>query len=168
MTNLEQDAISYQTYQHINEVMKQLAFVQQELMKRQFTHDRSKLDSPEVEMFTEMTSKLKGLTYGSEEYKQSLKDLGPALGHHYSKNRHHAEHFENGINDMNLIDLIEMVCDWRSSVKRHADGCIYKSLEINKERFNISDQLYSVIRNTVDYLESRENIFESLVYQDTL
>jgi hypothetical protein len=37
--------------------------------------------------------------------------MAPALKHHYENNRHHPEHFKNNIDDMNLIDLIEMLCD---------------------------------------------------------
>lgn len=67
-------------------------------------------------------------------------------------NRHHPEHFVNGMNDMNLIDLIEMICDWKASSERHADGDIYKSIEINQKRFGYSDDVKSLLKNTVDYL----------------
>jgi hypothetical protein len=63
-------------------------------MKRAVTHDRSKLSSPEWKMFAEITHKLEGLTYGSEEYENQRKEmLNSALGHHYKHNRHHPEFF---------------------------------------------------------------------------
>ena len=84
-----------QTWQHIDLVMRLLMSGQIELMRRAVTHDRTKLISPEREMFAEMTSKLRGLTYGSPEYKECLEQMkGQALGHHYSHNRHHPEFFE--------------------------------------------------------------------------
>lgn len=84
-----------QTWQHIDLVMRLLASAQIELMKRAITHDRTKLVAPEREMFAKMTSKLRGMTYGSPEYKECLKEmLGTALGHHYSHNRYHPEYFE--------------------------------------------------------------------------
>ena len=67
--------------------------------------------------------------------------------------RHHPEHFPNGINDMNLIDVLEMFCDWVASSKRHNDGNILKSIDINKERFNMPDELVSIMRNTAAYFE---------------
>ncbi len=83
-----------QTWQHIDLVMRLLASAQIELMKRAVTHDRTKLIAPEREMFAKMTSKLRGMTYGSPEYKECLKEmLGTALGHHYKHNRHHPEFF---------------------------------------------------------------------------
>jgi hypothetical protein len=60
-------------------------------------HDRSKLEAPEVDLFDEYTPKLAGCAYGSGEYWQFLKSLKPALDHHYAENRHHPEHFEDGV-----------------------------------------------------------------------
>ena len=85
-----------QTWQHIDLVMRLLMSAQIELMKRAVTHDRTKLISPEREMFAEMTSKLRGLTYGSSEYKDCLEQMKQqALRHHYDHNRHHPEFFES-------------------------------------------------------------------------
>lgn len=53
------------------------------------------------------------------------------------------------INKMSLLDLVEMVSDWKAATMKHADGDIRKSLEINKERFGISDQLAKIIENTI-------------------
>jgi hypothetical protein len=39
-----------------------------DFLRRAEEHDQSKLESPEVEMFTEYTPKLATSTYGSEEY----------------------------------------------------------------------------------------------------
>jgi hypothetical protein len=84
-----------QTWEHIELVQRYLMSAQIQLMCRAVTHDRTKLISPEREMFAEMTSKLRGLTYGSPEYKECLEQMkGQALGHHYSHNRHHPEFFE--------------------------------------------------------------------------
>lgn len=84
-----------QTWQHIDLVMRLLASAQIELMKRAVTHDRTKLITPEREMFAEMTNKLRELTYGSPEYKDGLEQMKrQALGHHYEHNRHHPEFFE--------------------------------------------------------------------------
>ena len=57
---------------------------------------------------------------------------------------------------MNLVDLTEMICDWMAATMRHADGDIYKSLEINRKRFNIPDVLVKILKNTVDDILSEE------------
>lgn len=88
----EESATNAETWKHIDTVMRLLASAQIELMRRQFTHDRSKLVPPEVSTFVEFTPKLKESTYGSEEYKGFLKEMAPALENHYSHNRHHPEY----------------------------------------------------------------------------
>lgn len=136
------------TLLHIKRVSQLLTEASIELIKRANVHDNSKLESPEKEFFDEYTPKLKGSTYGSEEYKGFLKGLKVALDHHYENNSHHPEHYENGINGFDLFDLIEMFMDWIAATERHDDGDILKSIEINKERFNMSGQLCDILRNT--------------------
>uniref|UniRef100_A0A6M3L251 Uncharacterized protein n=1 Tax=viral metagenome TaxID=1070528 RepID=A0A6M3L251_9ZZZZ len=138
------------TLQHIKRVNELLLTAVSELLIRAGKHDRSKLKSPEKELFDEYTPKLKNCTYGSDEYKEFLKGLKVALDHHYANNSHHPEHYENGVNGFDLFDLIEMLFDWKAATERHADGDIRKSIEINKERFKISEQLCGIFRNTVD------------------
>lgn len=138
------------TRTHIRDVASNLMKFRFKLFERLHLHDKSKLESPEKELFDKYTPLLKSLTYGSEEYKESLVNLKPALDHHYTNNSHHPEHYENGIDGMCLIDVVEMLCDWLAAVKRTDNGDIYKSLEINRTRFNMSDQLYSILKNTVD------------------
>lgn len=120
-----------------------------DLVVRAENHDNSKLGSPEKEYFDEYTPKLKDTTYGSEEYQKCLDGLKVALDHHYKENPHHPEHYSNGINGMTLVDLLELICDWKASSMRHEDGNINKSIEINAKRFNISDQLVDILNNTV-------------------
>jgi len=142
-----------ETCAHIGMVAKYLGIIEHQLLVRECEHDFSKKHPPESDIFDIYTPKLKGTTYGSDKYKRYLTEMKPALDHHYANNRHHPEHHENGINDMNLIDLVEMFCDWMAATKRHADGDIIKSIEINGERFGISEQLKSILRNTVEVLE---------------
>lgn len=63
---------------------------------------------------------------------------------------------KRGINSMNLVDLIEMICDWKAAGMRHADGDIFRSLEINKERFGMSDQLFEILKNTAEFINEMD------------
>jgi hypothetical protein len=119
-------------------------------------HDASKLETPEVELFAEHTLQLANLSYNSDEYKASLEALKPALDHHYAVNRHHPEHFNDGVNDMTLIDIIEMFCDWKASTLRQHDGNLLKSIEQNAERFKIEGQLKQIFVNTARMLDEQE------------
>lgn len=149
---MDEQQVRKETEEHIANVSKMIGDVKKELTCRQKDHDRTKLESPEFETFMEYTAKLKTSTYGSDEYNGFLKEMKVALDHHYAHNRHHPEHFKNGIEDMHLLDLIEMLCDWKAATMRHNDGNIFKSLTLNRDRFGIDDQLQKILSNTVEYL----------------
>lgn len=142
----------YDTLRHIEKVRNYINKVVVELLKRGEQHDQTKLSSPEVELFTENTHKLASLTYNSDEYKQCLKDMKPAIDHHYANNDHHPEHWKNGINDMDLISILEMLVDWKASSENQHNGNILISIEKNCDRFNIQPQLARILENTVKRL----------------
>jgi len=141
------------TLKHKQTVTKYLNIIIKELIKRSEEHDNSKMEIGEVEYFDIYTPKLKDVTYGSPEYNEMLKELKPALDHHYANNKHHPDHFANGISDMDLIDLIEMVCDWKASSQRMSDGNILTSIQKNQSRFGYDEQLNSIFINTVKRFE---------------
>jgi len=137
-----------ETFKHSLRVGELMGQIIRELVDRSVKHDISKTQDPELKVFNEFTPKLKTSTYGSEEYKGFLEAMGEGLAHHYASNRHHPEHFPNGINGMTLADLIEMLADWKAAGERHADGNLDRSLRIQKERFGLSPQLYQILWNT--------------------
>lgn len=166
-----------ETLEHISKVQGYMQAAAANLLTRATVHDQSKLESPEKEAFDRVTERLRGLTYGSPEYKASLAELGPALDHHYAHNSHHPQHYmtwvcngcfqtfevepkwchvcgytqltpEPTVGRMSLFDVLEMLMDWKAAGERHADGSIERSLKINKDRFKISDQLQSVLEAT--------------------
>lgn len=142
------------THKHIRRVQEILMGVIQNLQQRALVHDVSKLLPPEAGGIAESGADLHKLTYGSEEYDKALENIQPIIDHHYACNSHHPEHYgEMGINGMDLLDLLEMVCDWKAASERHADGCLFRSLEHSRERFGISEQLQTILTNTaVRYL----------------
>lgn len=139
-----------ETLKHIHKVRAILCLFIQELDKRAREHDQSKLEGPEAEIFGEYTPELEKVEYGSEEYKKLLEKVKPAIEHHYSKNSHHPEFHKSGIDGMNLLDLVEMVADWKAATERNKNGNIRKSIDINSERFKIDPQLTQILHNTVN------------------
>lgn len=137
------------TLLHIKRVNELLILCTKELLDRARVHDSSKLKSPEKEGFDEFTPKLKSTTFGSDEYYENLKGLKAALDHHYKNNSHHPQFYKRGVDGMNLFDVIEMFVDWWAASERHEDGDIMKSIDINKERFQMSEQLCNIFKNTV-------------------
>jgi hypothetical protein len=140
------------TQAHIDRVAELLRAAADELIRRGSIHDASKLAEPEKALFDEYTPRLKDCTYGGDEYKSFLAGLKPALDHHYAHNSHHPEHYTNGVNDMDLFDLVEMFFDWKAATERMANGNIHKSIDINSARFGLSMQLAAILTNTAHRL----------------
>jgi hypothetical protein len=139
------------TLAHIERVDELLNDCAQRMEMRGMVHDQSKLQEPEKSTFDACTMKLKTMAYGSYEYKAALAELKPALDHHYAANSHHPEHYANGVDGMNLFDVLEMLMDWKAATERMKNGGdIRRSLEINRDRFKLSPQLENILANTIE------------------
>lgn len=149
------ETLNRSTQAHINEVRYLLNLVIVELMKRGEEHDQSKFSDAEAPVFDRFSERLRDLEYGSDEYRDCLKAMKPALDHHYRGNRHHPEHFADGIDGMNLFDLIEMIVDWYAAGKRHGGGDLSESIAKNTDRFGIGSQLVSILNNTAKVLTGK-------------
>jgi predicted transcriptional regulator len=145
-----------ETIKHIENVRYFIKIITDKLTNRGINHDKCKLESPEVEIFTEYTPKLAELEYGSEQYKACLQEMQKALDHHYANCRHHPEHFDKGIDDMNIVDIVEMLCDWKAASMRQMNGNLLKSIETNAQRFGCDDQLKHIFINTAKLFEIHE------------
>jgi len=137
------------TQLHISRVGQLLVRAAIELVNRGEKHDASKLLPLEKETFDRVTPQLKKLTFGTPEYQASLDSMKEALEHHYQNNSHHPEHYLDGVDGMDLFDLLEMFMDWKAAGERHAGGGdILKSIELNTERFGLSSQRVNILINT--------------------
>lgn len=141
------------TWEHIDRVRQLLGEIVADFSLRADVHDRSKLEEPEKSMYDEFTPKLRDSTYGSDEYRSFLEAMGPALQHHYEKNPHHPEHHPDGIHGMNLLELLEMLADWKAATERHADGSLDRSISQNRERFGYGDEIEGLLRRTAGFLD---------------
>lgn len=140
------------TKQHMRQVRWRIYEVITQFHHRAFQHDRSKLEAPEKAFFDEYTPKLKEIEYGSPEYNDCLNGMSEALVHHYEVNDHHPEHFDGGIHDMDLIQLIEMLCDWKAATLRHENGDLGRSIAQNAKRFDMSEDMEQLLLRTADHL----------------
>lgn len=148
------------TLRHINTVRGLLDVIIVKLIECGVHHDESKLEEPEKSVVDEFTPKMKTMIYNSSEYLQCMEDMKPMLEYHYTHNRHHPQWHPNGVNGMNLVDIVELFCDWYAAAHRNVGGDIAKSIEIGKTRFGISDQLSQIITNTIKLFEGKEETNE--------
>ena len=137
-----------ETNEHINQVRNVLYGLINQLSGRALDHDKSKLCSPELEAFAATQGELKEVEYGTPEYDQLKGKVKLAIDHHYKNNRHHPEHFAGGVNDMNLVDIIEMFADWVAATNRTKNGNILTSIEKNTIRFKMDEQLTQIFLNS--------------------
>lgn len=119
------------------------------LLKRAAVHDMSKYSNKERPYFEKALPKLRDLTYGSDEYQQTLDELQPALKHHYKVNSHHPEYHGGDVQAMPRLDQIEMLCDWAAAVRRHDNGDLQRSVEINKNRFSYGQQTAGALQKDI-------------------
>jgi hypothetical protein len=140
------------TYAHIAVVRGYICEVINNLLYRGHDHDLSKLEEPELSVFNEYSPKLRDSTYGTEEYKAFLDGMGEGLIHHYMVNDHHPEHFDAGIHSMDLIQLIEMLADWKAATLRHKDGSLRQSIALNMDRFGYGTEIYTILMKTAENL----------------
>ena len=140
----------WHTLKHKLHVLRYILRFCFKLLGRAIVHDFSKFSLYEGRSYGKHLPEFKTVKYGTPEYAAILKRFQPAINHHYSHNRHHPEHFENGYSDMNLLDLTEMFFDWKAaSLKNIGTGSLEKSLPINAERFKMSEDITKIMINSV-------------------
>ncbi len=132
---------------HINSVQNHMTSAISILLERLSDHDQSKYDDDELGLVLGKPS-LDKYQYMSVEERAALAAVKGAVARHYAKNSHHPEHYENGINGMSLLDLIEMACDWKAASESSSNGSFENSIRFGEERFGMSPQLVDIFMNT--------------------
>ena len=143
---------------HVDEVSTLAKNLCKLVIYRCNSHDSTKFSPIEYKLMAKHREKMDKCKFGTDEYNEILKLIEPAKLHHYKCNRHHPQHFDNDLSKMNLIDIIEMICDWISAARRqHKDGNIKESINICINEFNIQDPLKGIIENTIELLNDDKN-----------
>jgi hypothetical protein len=120
-----------------------------DLQNRGEHHDDDKLYENSLTELHLAMEKYSSTKFCSSKYLEIEEE--PVIKLHYINNDHHPNHFKDGIMGMNLISMIEMLIDWKSASSAYGDT-FEESLEKNKERFKIGDDLFRVLKNTAIYL----------------
>lgn len=138
---------------HIGEVQENLEEISSNIKRRGLAHDRSKLDSLEFDIFTSTRTKFKEASYGTPSYQECVDLAKPAVDHHHKNNSHHTDFWQDGINDMSLMDIIEMISDWKAANRRSADQKSFcNTLEFAFKKAKVDPQLQKIIMNTLQEL----------------
>ena len=137
---------------HRHDVSRCLSVLVESLMDRSVCHDLDKFHPEVVDKHCEMFENFQKNRppYGTPEYDQVRERFAQILERHYQANRHHPEHFRNGIEGMNLVDVMEMVCDWVAATPKDQD--LFDAVGLNCSKYGIDRQLMCLIVKTIlDY-----------------
>ena len=136
-------------YHHKFVVMKYLNEFIHDLVKRAEEHDSSKFSEAEMPHLAGIAEEVGKFAYGTPEHDAMREKYSSIFAEHYRQNRHHPEHFQNGVDDMTLVDLLEMLADWKAaSLRMGQGGSIENSIKVGTEKYNLSPQLVKILENT--------------------
>ena len=138
------------TNDHINNVQARIGELMTELMRRGAWHDMSKLREPEKSGYDVLGELIQGVKYGTPEYAAVMNDprVKPAIDHHVTTNRHHPQAHAS-IADMTLLDISELLCDIKAASERASGMPLREILAGYCEYWGFSEQLTSILENTV-------------------
>ena len=135
------------TLEHIKRVKSKMEFFASVLAARGANHDNSKLTEPEYSGWLAMDREPR-YPYGSKKYYDKMHRYKEVLEHHYSVNSHHPEHFKDPSLQMDLVDLIEMLCDWFSYSDNISWLEGYNAINSQCARFGLNDTIRHLLLNT--------------------
>lgn len=142
------------TLRHILRVNHLMGVFAKHLITRGSRHDASKLSPEEAGPLEELDKIIEvegNVPFASAEYDKRKELLAPMLAHHYANNSHHPEHFDNGVDGMTLLDLIEMFLDWKAASERGEESSM--NLAWACKKYNVSPQIEAIFRNTAQQFE---------------
>ena len=140
------------TMEHKTRVAIKMSALAREITRRGNVHDNSKFKTPEVEIYSAHFNELNNAKYGSPEYDKALNNIKPALNHHNEVNDHHVQHFEDGIFGMDLIQILEMLCDISVAAESKGDDII-DTLPTWMSRNGVPENYYMILKNTLEHIK---------------
>ncbi len=151
--NCEEIQVVQSIYEHQQKVGAVMLKVINELIHRALTHDASKFTTQQLrDNLVTLPDKWKiqeaGHGYHSPEQGEHRKRFAQEIHRHRSAHPHHPEHFGNDVNKMNLIDLMEMLCDWYV-----ASPDIDQSIHENSRDYKIDPHISQILKNTARKLK---------------
>jgi hypothetical protein len=141
------------THKHIARVRQLLGEFAIEMIQRGDRHDASKFEPIELEPLQRMQDLIDQegqAQFGTPQYAERTAMLGEMIVHHRANNSHHPEFYADGIEGMDLFDLVEMFFDWKAASERGESPTM--NLGAACDKYGISSQMRSILFNTAERL----------------
>lgn len=122
-------------------------------------HDLSKFSTNEFQAYLLLhyNYEKKNTCQLSKDYYQTIQQ---GLNHHHQHNSHHPEAHQN-VNNMPLIDLIEMVCDWTAIAEENDHYSCYEWARKNlTKKWDFSTAKINQIYDIIYQLDSKKQLME--------
>ena len=140
---------------HIQCVQEAIWTVTKQLDRRATEHDKSKFKADEFAGYQRFDDMPEGLEYGSDEYKAEMAKVmkdNNCYKIHCKRNDHHPEHYDK-IENMPLLAIIEMVCDWKGAQKSYGNtGEWMDGVQKNISRFGFTPNQVWAIEQVAELL----------------
>lgn len=128
----------------------------QAIMLRAALHDVSKYSDSEFPGFRAATYYVYG-PWGKENIPDAVKEkLQESIDLHHKNNDHHPEYFPYGIEDMDLIQLLELAVDWKAAMIRHGNVDIDENIRVGQKKFGYPDFFAKILKTTLLKLTTYE------------
>lgn len=132
------------------------------LKKRGECHDASKFNLPERKPYIYLSwwhkCKNEGIDYNYPANVET--EVNAAIEHHKKINLHHPESHKD-VNDMELLDIVEMVCDWTAMAQEYRNKSCYSYAIENINNWSFSNDKINEIFFVIAELDKRLSEIES-------
>ena len=146
-----------QVMDHRIKVSMRMSLIGNDLAARGRRHDNSYSQSTEMDLIK------KSFNDETEEKRKHSMEL--LEGVHASHNDYMVNHFDNGIKDMNILQLVEYITDKMASVDEEVEEPtieVYEEYVLNGVE-DASDDLKSVVKNTIMYILNRNGVVKKMI-----
>lgn len=115
-------------------------------------------DSNEYNLYKDAVYAMKSLEFGSPAYNKIRPALDEGFKLHSEVNPHHPEFYRDGIWDMDLFSIMEMVIDWCAAAV--ARGFIFKmsSVDSHATRFKMDKSIVNIIKINIPLIITNLNM----------
>ena len=150
---------------HRLRVSNKMSVLGNDLVIRGRRHDNSYSDDMEVELATR--SKTSDILAERKRYAEMLENL------HKAHNDYCPLYFENGLLDMNLVQIMELICDSMARYEETKTSDGNRVISINPEDYydyvlavfpeDIPELLQSLVKNTIDYIVDKNSVIKKMI-----
>lgn len=131
------------------------------LNERAVTHDQSAFNQMEMQnAFIAINAEGKN-PIDTQQLLTTVQDI------HFASNPHHPEYHENGVRDMSIFDILELMADWKITSRAKVNTTFDQYLNEQFAVYDVPEYVQSIIRQTAKQLNWDVKVPISVRHSDT-